>query len=219
MQAYKAVVFDFDGTLVDSAPGIMRALQLTMEAIGRPPLTQEVLRACFGPPILQFFPEQLGIYGEEMHEAIAIYRRIFDEVALPMLQVYPGIPALLQDLRSAGIQLGIATCKEKNTCIQQLEVLHIAQYIDGVGGAVAKEGLLEKADILRDVLQRMQVDPVDAIMVGDRMYDLIGANAVGVRAIGVLYGGCSTLEELEAHNPIAIVEDVASLRACLETLT
>lgn len=211
----KAVIFDFDGTLVDSGPGIVETIRLTLKEVGRPPMEDAALRACVGPPIHQFFPMVLGLEGEAMEHAIEIYRRIFDEVALPSLCPYPGILELLRDMKHAGFLTGIASCKAKPTCIHQADAMGISPFIDALSGAVVEEGLLEKGDILRVALDMLGVDSTEAVMVGDRMYDMIGAKEAGTRAIGVLYCGCGTREELLAHNPLALADTVEELRMLL----
>ena len=215
MKERKAIIFDFDGTLVNSAPGIMETIGTLMQEMGKAALTEEQMRACVGPPIHQFFPQMLRILPEEMDDAVTRYRRIFKENALAKLHIFDGIAELLSDLKKRGLLLGIATCKLRSTTISQLKTLGIFDYFDEVSGADPDRNLFEKADILREAVSNLQVQPEEALMVGDRKYDLIGANAHRVPAIGVLYGGCGTEEELLEHHPLHIAKDVPHLRQLL----
>jgi phosphoglycolate phosphatase len=215
MRKYQAIIFDFDGTLIDSAPGIVLSLAELLKTMGREPLTEERLRACVGPPIVQFFPEYLGFHGEELDRAMITYREIFNKTALGMLCAFPGVVELLRDIQLAGMRTGVATCKGQQSCETQAESLGLLPYLNNIKGVDTSINLLEKTDILRALLDEMNIDPRHAIMVGDRMYDLIAAKAVGMPSIGVLYGGCSTVEELAAHDPLYIVESVEQLRETL----
>ena len=113
------------------------------------------------------------------------------------------------------MRTGVATCKGQQSCETQAEFLGLRPYLNNIKGVDTSINLLEKTDILRALLDEMNIDPRHAIMVGDRMYDLIAAKAVGMPSIGVLYGGCSTVEELAAHDPLYIVESVEQLRETL----
>ena len=215
MPKYRAVLFDFDGTLADSAPAIMASLQRMFQALNRPLLTDEQLRACVGPPIHQYFREILGFHENELDQALAIYRGFFIEEAARTMRPFDGVIELLRDLKAQGVILAVATCKVQTVCVQQAEDMGFAPYLDIIGGAIPAENLFEKADIIRYVLDRIPLPKEDAVMVGDRMYDLIGANEAGIAGIGVLHGGCGTREELEAYHPRHIAANVEELRALL----
>ena len=214
MPKYQAVVFDFDGTLVDSAPGIVLTLEHMLAEMGREPQSKEALRACVGPPIHQFFPDVLGFCDQDLERAVTIYRRIFQEKALGILQPYPGIIELLRDVQKAGIITGVASCKIQRTCEEQAEVLGLSPYLDYISGAEPDINRLEKSEIILAMLKKAKLAPTQAVMVGDRMYDLIGAQEVGMPAIGVQYG-CGTMEELSAYHPLHIAESVEHLRTLL----
>jgi phosphoglycolate phosphatase len=109
---------------------------------------------------------------------------------------------------------GVATCKLQHTCEEQAEMLGLLPHLDFISGADPDKGLLEKEDILQALLDRTGFDPARCVMVGDRMYDMIGAQAVGMPAIGVLYGFGSR-EELSSYRPLHLVESVEELQTLL----
>ncbi|HWR22195.1 MAG TPA: HAD hydrolase-like protein [Feifaniaceae bacterium] len=214
MAKYQAVIFDFDGTLVDSGPGIVLALRLMLEEMGHKPMSDAELRACVGPPIHKFFPEVFGFEGETLTRAVEAYRRIFEEKAVPMLRAYPGVKEMLAAVRRANMPTGVATCKLQHTCEEQAETLGLLPHLDFISGADPEKGLLEKEDILQALLDRTGFDPERCVMVGDRMFDMIGAQAVRMPAIGVLYG-VGSKEELSAYNPLYLPQSVEELQALL----
>ncbi len=214
MGNYQAVIFDFDGTLVDSGPGIVLTLELMLQEMGHAPMPMAQLRACVGPPIHKFFPELFGFQGEALDRAIEVYRRIFAEKAIPMLQVYPGVPEMLAAVQKAGIPTCVATCKLQRTCEEQAKLLGLLPHLDFISGADPEKSLLEKEDIIQALLDRTGFDPARCVMVGDRMFDMIGAQAVGMPAIGVLYGFGSQ-EELSSYHPLHLAQSVEELQTLL----
>ena len=214
MAKYQAVIFDFDGTLVDSGPGIVLTLQLMLQEMGHAPMPDAELRACVGPPIHKFFPELFGFEGETLTRAIEVYRRIFAQKAVPMLRPYPGVTEMLAAVQKAGMPTGVATCKLQHTCEEQAELLGLLPHLDFISGADPEKSLLEKEDILQALLDRTGFGPARCVMVGDRMFDMIGAQIVHMPAIGVLYGVGSE-EELSAYNPLYLPKSVEELQALL----
>lgn len=215
MPKFDVIVFDFDGTLVDSAPGIILSLSELLKVMGREPLTEEQLRPCVGPPILHFFPDYLGFHGEELDKALTTYREIFKQTALDILRPFPGVIELLRDIQRAGMRTAIATCKTQTACEEQSESLGLRPYINHIKGVDPAINLMEKADILRALMKEQGFGPDQAVMVGDRMFDLCAAKEVGMTSIGVLYGGCGSVEEMTPYEPMHIVDSVEQLREVL----
>ncbi len=213
---YQAVVFDFDGTLVDSESGIIRTLEAMLKELGRSPLTKEQLRACVGPPIHKFFPETLGFQEHELEKAIEIFKRLFQELALSTLKPFDGIVELLQDLQNSGTLTCVATCKTEIICYEQAQALGLLPHLDYISGAKPEVGQLDKGSVLRALIDKAGLDVSRCVMVGDRMYDILGAHEVNMKSIGVLYGSGS-YEELKAYEPEQFAKSVADLRVLLES--
>ena len=211
---YQAVVFDFDGTLVDSESGIIRTLEAMLIELKREPLTKEQLRACVGPPIHKFFPETLGFKEHELEKALEVYRRLFQEIGLATLKPFEGIVELLCELQNANILTCVATCKTEPVCYEQAQALGLLTHLDYISGAIPEKGQLEKGSVLNALIEKAGLDVSRCVMVGDRMYDILGAREVKMKAIGVLYGSGS-YEELSEYAPEQLAKSVSHLRALL----
>ncbi|MDR1620145.1 MAG: HAD hydrolase-like protein [Clostridiales bacterium] len=215
MPKYQSVIFDFDGTLVDSAPGIIKTFEALIQKEGLKQLSRRELAAMVGPPLHLSIPEVFGISSEaEVNRLVNAYRAIYAEIALPSLAAFPGAMEMLRALREAGVYTGVASCKIRHVCASQATTLGLAPYLCCICGAVPQEGLLEKADILRQAIAASRVSRENTVVVGDRMYDMRGAQLVGIPAIGVIYGSGSR-EELLPYAPLAIVEDIPALAKLL----
>ena len=200
---YQVAYFDLDGTLVDSAPGILGSMQKALEQFGVHPTLQQ-LRRYLGPPLQQMFADFLR--AGQVAEGGRIYRQyyvtgggLFDAL------VYDGVPEALARLQQGGVQLCLATAKPKATAQQVLDHFGLSQYFAQVGGTVEEAGILDKTGVIRNNLQHSTFAPGAHLMVGDRRDDLQGAAAAGIDALGVLYGYGSR-EELAAHPHMALCE-------------
>jgi len=211
---YKTVLFDFDGTLVDSAPGILATLKIMMEELQLPPWPEEKMYLLIGPPFSESFPQYFHMNEEETQHAVSIFRKHFPRVHEDpkMVQPFPGIRELLQELREAGIFVGLVSSKIRFTAEEQLQSLGLAPYVDHIGCTTDRRGGNKEA-LLKKTLEELSLTE-DVVMVGDRLYDLNAANALHIDSIGVLYGYGSE-EELCACHPTALARSVSELRKLL----
>jgi len=211
----RVVLFDLDGTLTDSGPGITAAASAALAQLGIdvPP---ERLAHFVGPPLDETFREFYGLSPERTAEAIGAFRAYYDRQGWRENAVYPGIPALLRALKAAGCTLLVATSKPEHFALRILTHFGLADCFDLICGAPPDDPQgMKKPTVLREALRRAGVSALsEAVMVGDRKYDVAGAHAVGLAAVGVLYGYGSRAE-LEAAGADALAERVADLRALL----
>ncbi|MPN45751.1 5'-nucleotidase [bioreactor metagenome] len=199
---------------MDSGPGIIESLQALQIELGIAPMTPAELLPYIGPPLHQFFPEMFPDHADRVEDVIKAYRRLFEEHAMPSMRPFPGAIDLLADIKKSGRQTCIATCKAQRACIEQAEKMELRPYLDHIYGADYATSRFEKTDVLKELIKNAGIDTNAAIMVGDRMYDLIGAKDVGLPAIGVSYG-CGSVEELMTHGADWIVHSVEELRGIL----
>ncbi len=219
------VLLDLDGTLMDSAPGIVASVRSAYEAMGLPVPDAATLRSFVGPPITDSFPRH-GVPPELLSETVRQYRAAFTAGGMYDNAVFDGVPAALRTLREAGCTLAVATSKPEVYAVPICDRFGLTPLVDGVFGAPLDEATSTKADVIAKALASLgRVSPVDAaadgpvLMVGDREHDVHGAAAHGIGCLGVTWGYAAP-GELERAGAVALVDDVARLaEAVLARLT
>lgn len=213
---YQTILFDLDGTLTDPREGITRCVAHALDHFGIRVEDLDTLTNFIGPPLVVSFTEFYGMDEKQAEVAVAKYRERFGTVGWAENVPYPGIAALLAELKDSGKKLVVATSKPEEYAVKILEHFGLAGYFDLICGAPmhAPKGH-GKADVIRDALERAHVtDLAGTVMVGDRLHDVEGAHAVGLPAIGVLWG-YGDRQEHEACGAEVIVSDMAELKELL----
>ena len=205
------LLFDLDGTLTDSCPGILNSLTYALRQMGVPVPPRETLLHFIGPPLLDSFQRWCSLSPETAREGVRKYREYFEKSGMFENSVYPGIPELLRRLKSGGRRLVIATGKPEPYARQIAEHFGIADMFEHICGATMDQARTGKADVIRYALDRCGgVHPAAALMIGDRENDVAGARHCGLDCVGVLYGYGSRTE-LEEAGAAYIARDVAEL--------
>ena len=210
MKHYPYIIFDLDGTLTDSGPGVMNAVTYALERFGVEVPDKTALRAFVGPPLRESFRRFGGLSPEKADEAILVFREYYEPTGIFENSVYPGMEAALSRLKAAGRTLAVATSKLDVTSYRVLDHFGLSPYFDVVAGSRADGTLSEKAEVLEYALTRLGIGAADALMVGDRKYDVEGAAKNGVECMGVLYGYGSE-EELLSAGAICLAETPADI--------
>ncbi len=198
---YRAVFFDLDGTITDSAPGILGSMQETLKKFGLYADRAE-LQKYVGPPLRQMFADYLP--PDQVDEGVRTYRALYRGGRLFDAKIYDGIPQLLEQLSQAGLFVALATAKPKKTAETFLSHFGLADRFDWIGGTEEEIGISDKTAVICKNIAQGGFAPSECVMVGDRQDDLEGAAAAGIDAIGVLYGYGSR-EELLACPHLALV--------------
>jgi phosphoglycolate phosphatase len=182
------VLFDLDGTLSDSAPGILGALRYAFAANGLEPLDAHTERDILGPPFYESLPPLIG--GEEKLPAVIdAYRTKYGEGGMFDTTAYAGVRDVLEFLRGCGVQMAVATSKPENYAVPIVEHLGLAEFFATVGGDELDGSLRTKALVIGKVLRRLDRQPSDGVvMVGDRAHDVLGAREHGLRCVGAGWG-------------------------------
>ncbi len=185
---YDVILFDLDGTLTDSGPGIMNAAAYAMEHYGLRH-DPETLRRFVGPPLLDSFRDYCGFDRKKCEEAIWVFREYYEPKGIFENSVYPGVPEMLETLLAAGKRLALATSKLDSAAVRVLEHFDLAKYFELAAGSLADNTRTRKAEVVAYVLETLGVtDKKRALMVGDREHDVLGARENGLDCLGVLYG-------------------------------
>ncbi len=202
----RTVVFDIDGTLLDSAAGILAGFRHALEAGGVSAPAEAELRVHLGPPLRDFLT-LAGVAPELLDEAAQTYHDFYLAEGLQQAAPYAGIEPLLSRLAEAGVTLATASAKRTTTAQAILAAHGLAPFFTVIGGT--DETHLTKAQTIAAVLTELAADPASTIMVGDRSHDIDGAHTVHVDAIGALWG-YGVEDELAAAGADWLAEDVAA---------
>ena len=208
MQYY---LFDLDGTLVDSGIGITSGVQYALKHMGIEVEDRRQLYKFIGPPLREAFMEFFNLSETQAQEAVGYYREYYRATGLFENTVYPGIETVLDQLKSQGKIIALATSKPEGFAEQILEHYQLANYFDYIGGATFDGVRSEKLDVIRYVLQSLGNPTSDqVVMVGDRKFDVLAGNQLGLTTVGVLYGYGSQAE-LQAAKADYIIEQPIDL--------
>ena len=204
------VLFDVDGTIVDSAPAVMNAFRGALSDYDLPIPDDQRLRTYVGPPLWYSFSD-LGYEGELLANLVSGYRARYQAHYLDP-EPFPGVIELLHDLHRAGIPLATATSKQAPMALAQMEHLGLSEVFDVIAGATP-DPASSKATVIREALTRLEARGVDTshpVIIGDSIWDVRGAQEAGIPVIGVGWGYatedglneadavCETVEELRS---------------------
>jgi phosphoglycolate phosphatase len=210
--SYDVILFDLDGTLTDSAEGIVNSVIHALEAKGIPYSSKQELRRFVGPPLKDSFREYCKFSEEEATDAVRIFREYFTEKGIYENEVYGGIHEMLYALSKEGFTLAVATSKPEAFAEQILERFDLAKYFTVISGA-SMNGT-SKPEVIKQALERLGLKPsASVLMVGDREHDILGAKEVGISSLGVLYGYGSE-EELRIANADHIAKTPQEVVSC-----
>ncbi len=208
----RLALLDLDGTLTDSAPGIMASIADAYRELGLTPPTTEVLRTFVGPPIADNLLGH-GVPAEQLDAGIAAYRRSYAAGGMYDNRVYPGILDCLTTLRAAGVTLAVATSKPESFAVPICEHLGLAGHLDAIFGASLGGTRTTKAEVVGYALERLGAGEESGwrrVMVGDRSHDVHGARAHGIDCLGVAWGYAAPGELADA-GAVAVVDTPQSL--------
>lgn len=186
---FRSVLFDLDGTITDSAKGIIQAVLFSVKQLGLKKPNEEQLYSFIGPPLADSFEKLYGLNAQEVAKAVAYYREYYQEKGIFENHVYQEIPEVLASLNAKGCQLYIATSKPEIYAKQILNHFDLTNYFKGIYGASLDGKRSKKGDVIQYALKDANILNLKAtIMIGDRSHDILGAKANKLASIGVLYG-------------------------------
>ncbi len=214
----KYLLFDLDGTLTDPGEGITNSVAYALEKFGIAVEDRRELYPYIGPPLTDSFMRCHGLTIAQAEEALKLYREYFSVNGMFENVPYDGIAAFLEKLKSRGYTLLIATSKPEEFTVQILQHFSLDKYFAFVAGNTLDESRPTKASVIAYLRERYPaINATNAVMIGDRKYDIEGAKQNALPSIGVLYGYGSR-EELETAGATAVVADLEELLAAIERL-
>lgn len=204
----KTILFDLDGTLTDSGEGIINCATLALRHFGLPIPSYADMRTFVGPPLRDSFI-RFGVPADQADEAIRVYRSRYIPTGMFENTPYPGIRELLEKLRAEGYTLYVATSKPEEMSVTILEKFDLAKYFHRICGASIDSSRSTKDAVIAYLLESSGAKE-DMVMVGDTKYDILGAKAHGIPAIGVGWG-YGKVEEMEEAGAVGIAETMDEL--------
>lgn len=212
---YRELFFDLDGTISDSAEGILNSVIYALHRMGIEPPPREALYRFIGPPLIRSFLQGFDLSEEEARRAVALYRENYNVRGIYECWAYEGIGKALRELKARGYRLTLATCKPWTLAERVLEHLGLRDCFAFVSGPELDGTRNEKHEVIAHAMDRLGIGtPAEILMIGDRRDDVLGAKRCDIDCIGVLWGFGSREELLEA-GAIGTIETPADLLAFL----
>ena len=186
---YTTLLFDLDGTLVDSGEGIMKCAQYSLAHFGIEVTDLQTLRPFVGPPLEDSYKDLYGFSDKDAMKAVEIYRERYFRKGWLEQHLYDGVIVFLEELRHRGYVMGIATSKMQIQADKVTSEFGLRHFFDFIGGRDDKGILHTKADVINAALSSQGIeDRSKILMIGDRKFDVQGAKECGIDSMGVLYG-------------------------------
>ena len=211
----RPIIFDLDGTVWDSAPGIVSCMEATLHELGLPDPGRAALQGLLGPPIMAMLAG-IGVPEDRLDDARVIYRRHYRDHGEFECEVYPGVPDLLDRLRASGHALATGTSKGVEVAERMLDHFDLRRRFDVVAAASMTQAGHSKIDVIGEALAGLEAagaPATTAVMVGDRNFDVEGGRHFGLLTIGVSWGYApdDELTDAGADHVVTTIDDLAGL--------
>lgn len=207
-----SILFDLDGTIINSKEGIFRCLLHCMKECGYQEPDEELMYQCIGPPLIDSFRNRLGVKEEDIEKTLFSYRERYDRLGQYECELYDGMKELVIELKNAGYHIYLTSSKVENACVEILKHFQIFEYFDDVVGSTVDGSIEQKGDVIQLCFRRNpNIKKEETILIGDTTYDVLGAREAGVPCIAVSYG-FSTVEKLKEVQPACILSSVQEVR-------
>jgi phosphoglycolate phosphatase len=211
MKNYKLVIFDLDGTLLDTTKGILASIGYTLNRLDLPLLQQDIMLSFIGPPVSDSFAKHYGLSGAVLQKAVEIYRDDYSNNRLFEAKPYAGIYDVFDYLRRNNIKTAIATYKREDYALRLLQYYKFDNYTNIIFGA-DNDNKLRKKDIIMKCINKAKSSTKEVVVVGDTTHDAMGAESLNVDFIAVTYGfGFKMGENISCIKPVACVDSPLEL--------
>lgn len=214
----KAILWDLDGTIINSEEGITKCVQYALRAHGIEEPDLKKLLCFIGPPLEPMFREKYGMTEEEAWQGVVKYRERFDVKGIFECSLYDGVKNVIMSLKEKGYLLALASSKPEVACRRILEHLGLMPYFDEVVGSTLDGSISTKEEVLEELGRRMAslaISKEEMCLIGDTKYDAGGAKVFGIRCIGVSYG-FGTREDMLAAGAEVVFDTIEEVEKYIE---
>ncbi|MEM1484024.1 HAD-IA family hydrolase [Oscillospiraceae bacterium PP1C4] len=214
---YEVVLWDFDGTLVDTSEGIFQSLRAAFTKMGMPVPEQSVLQKFIGPPIIYSFMNFMGMTEEDALCALNYFRADYEAAGIYCCKVYDGLIDLIKRLRKSGVKIGVATLKPEAMANLLLKHFQIDDLIDVCSGSISDHvGSASKSQIIDEALQRIGYkNKSQVVLIGDTVYDADGARESGLDFAAAAYGFGINKKDKHLLDCVCMADSAADLERFL----
>lgn len=207
----KLAIFDFDGTIADTSPGIVNSVRYTQEKMKLPEITYEQMLSHVGPPMEESYAKNFGLSGERLKEAVIYHKEYAMKRGYREVKVYDGILELLCTLKEKGINTAVATLKAQSTAEKILREFFLDSLFDFVIGTDVNRRM-SKAEMLQLCMERLQHRVSETVLIGDSHYDADAAAEAGIDFIALTYGfGYKSESEAKASGCVCVCNTIKKL--------
>lgn len=206
---YETIIFDLDGTLLDTSPGIFNSVRFAEQQLGFEPIPDDRLHVFVGPPPKQMYQKVYGVDAETATKATAFHRQYSREKAIYEATIYPGMEQTLQTLKDQGYKLAVATLKGQKIAEKVLDIHKISAFFDAIVGMDEAESFTKCKTM--HVAMAETGTTGNVLMVGDSEYDYVGACEAKVDFVGAVYGFGIAAEETRfplIENPLELLNRI-----------
>lgn len=206
----KTVVFDLDGTLIDSSEGVTKSVNYALKHFNKEVDDLTKLNCCIGPPLIYSFTTFFEMTEAEAREGIEIYRERYNTIGVFECRLMDNTEYALKELREQGYRIAMGSSKPEKMCHKILEHFDIEKYFDDVTGATDDGRIDTKEEVLRELIRREGGDSSAMVLIGDTMYDIEGADKVGIPAITVTFG-FGNIDDMKKAGAVEVCDDFKKL--------
>lgn len=207
----KTVLFDLDGTLVNSKEGITKCVQFALSFFNIHEENLDSLEVFIGPPLVDSFMKYYGFSLGQAKKATEKYRERYSVKGIYECSLYDGVKKCLETLKAQGFHIVLASSKPENYCRIILEYLGVSHFFDDIVGATIDGKIHSKEQVLEEVFRRCDfVDKSECCLVGDTIFDVNGANYIGIPCVGVSYGFGKS-DEMKACGAKVVIDNICEL--------